>query len=112
MLGSAVLGSAVCLEHRLLAGEYNMVHRGPAPVVPCTVLALASWAVVSCAVLALASWAVVSCTARRKPKVAKGARDFMPDQMAIREVRLLPSLPMSTRIACCPLAPVLAALQH
>lgn len=24
--------------------------------------------------------------ARRKPKIAKGARDFMPDQMAIREV--------------------------
>jgi hypothetical protein len=24
--------------------------------------------------------------AQRKPKIAKGARDFMPDQMAIREV--------------------------
>lgn len=24
--------------------------------------------------------------ARRKPKIAKGARDMMPDQMAIREV--------------------------
>jgi len=24
--------------------------------------------------------------ARRKPKIAKGARDFQPDQMAIREV--------------------------
>lgn len=29
---------------------------------------------------------VVRCAqARRKPKIAKGARDFLPDQMAIRE---------------------------
>lgn len=30
--------------------------------------------------------------ARRKPKVAKGARDFLPDQMAIREVKFGVSL--------------------
>lgn len=29
---------------------------------------------------------------RRKPKIAKGARDFMPDQMAIREVRAVRGL--------------------
>lgn len=29
---------------------------------------------------------LVPAQARRKPKVPKGARDFLPDQMAIREV--------------------------
>jgi histidyl-tRNA synthetase len=37
------------------------------------------------AVLAEVRAAVEACAARRKPKLAKGTRDFLPEQMAIRE---------------------------
>ncbi len=35
-----------------------------------------------------------SSQARRKPKIAKGARDMLPDQMAIREVAF-------DKVSCC-----------